>query len=370
MPDVIAGSCATTTVRPWSGVRDGVETLGCRTADPVVREVFYSFYDRPDQVRAAFDRWVGDFGPPAVGLCRTGEAGVFPWSRQGDDTSTVRGRAACDLNGSGVPALVWSDEQTAVLGYVTGPGTSMDDLVSTWRSVLLAQDRPGVPVPPGDPGGVTRSVRIDAPGDVARLALSVGATVDQPSDLALTLIAPDGAESPLTWRGARTGAMSFDPVDALAWRPATGTWLLRVVDRSTAGPVSLDWWQLEVAGAPSFRGESRAAQRIPDNVGEVDDVLVADLPGPVHDVAVSVDVAHSFVGDLIVEIVPPAGAPVTLRNKTGGGTRDLVAVFTPRNTPELATVLGTAAAGPWTLRIKDRTAADSGELRGWQLRVR
>ena len=85
----------------------------------------------------------------------------------------------------------------------------------------------------------------------------------------------------------------------------------------------------------------------------------------VEAVAVSIEILHTYIGDLIISLIPPSqfGAQaVELHNRSGGGTRDLKRTFDPSTTPGLARLAGKSAQGTWTLRIQDKAARDVGAL--------
>ena len=102
---------------------------------------------------------------------------------------------------------------------------------------------------------------------------------------------------------------------------------------------------------------------------------------------VSVDLRHSWVGDLELHLVSPGGVRVLLVGRRGGrgddldGTvfdmaaarriRDAVPPFSGPHRPEgdLGDLAGSPADGSWTLEVHDRAAHDGGELTRWALEV-
>jgi subtilisin family serine protease len=88
-------------------------------------------------------------------------------------------------------------------------------------------------------------------------------------------------------------------------------------------------------------------------------------------VEVDLAITHPNIGDLTVELVSPGGTTAILLNRPGrtataggGSSQDNVSF-----TFGAAGFLGEAAAGTWTLRLKDSKAADVGTLTGWTLRT-
>lgn len=89
----------------------------------------------------------------------------------------------------------------------------------------------------------------------------------------------------------------------------------------------------------------------------------------ISDVNVRVDIGHTYVGDLHVKVVSPAGTPVTLHARSGGSTDDIVAWYDTDRAPAepLARLNGEHAQGTWTLQVNDGTPFNTGTLRGWSL---
>lgn len=81
------------------------------------------------------------------------------------------------------------------------------------------------------------------------------------------------------------------------------------------------------------------------------------------------EISHSWIGDLQLELVSPTGTRVLLRDPSGGSQHDLAATYTAATTPALAGLAGQAAAGNWHLVVKDTSAQDVGKLNGWRLKL-
>jgi subtilisin family serine protease len=77
---------------------------------------------------------------------------------------------------------------------------------------------------------------------------------------------------------------------------------------------------------------------------------------------VPVDITHSYIGDLSIELIAPDGTAFPLKESGTGGSADNI----------LATYAVDASAvtanGTWTLRITDDALLDSGTLNSWGLR--
>jgi len=85
----------------------------------------------------------------------------------------------------------------------------------------------------------------------------------------------------------------------------------------------------------------------------------------VESLAVAVDLKHTFIGDLIIRLKPPATTgvnQVTLHNRSGGSTRDLKKTYDASTTSSLGGFAGKSCKGIWTLQIQDAAAVDTDKL--------
>jgi subtilisin-like proprotein convertase family protein len=90
-------------------------------------------------------------------------------------------------------------------------------------------------------------------------------------------------------------------------------------------------------------------------------------------VKVTVDIEHTYIGDLVVSIQPPAATSVSaiaLHTNTGGGTHNLHEAYDQIITPALAALVGKKAQGTWTLVVKDTAAVDTGRIRSVSIEMR
>jgi C1A family cysteine protease len=84
--------------------------------------------------------------------------------------------------------------------------------------------------------------------------------------------------------------------------------------------------------------------------------------GTVTDVKLTVDITHSFRGDLKVTL-SKAGQSIVVFNGDGGSADDLKQTFT------VGGLTGQALRGGWTLKVEDTAAQDLGTLNMWSLEV-
>ncbi|HLV64777.1 MAG TPA: S8 family serine peptidase [Polyangiaceae bacterium] len=85
----------------------------------------------------------------------------------------------------------------------------------------------------------------------------------------------------------------------------------------------------------------------------------------VASLGVSIELEHTYIGDLVITLVPPSGrgfSEVDLHRRVGGATRDLRRTYDVSNTAGLAQFEGKRCDGRWSLRIRDAAAEDTGTL--------
>jgi subtilisin-like proprotein convertase family protein len=107
----------------------------------------------------------------------------------------------------------------------------------------------------------------------------------------------------------------------------------------------------------------------------------------VEDVDVTVDINHSWTGDLAISLLNPSGQRVVLSDRRGGrrddfrdtvfdsdaslpitsGTPPFRGTFRPQG--NLADFRNRPADGDWTLEVRDRAFQDGGRLRRWSLAI-
>ncbi|MET0626781.1 MAG: S8 family serine peptidase [Pyrinomonadaceae bacterium] len=100
-------------------------------------------------------------------------------------------------------------------------------------------------------------------------------------------------------------------------------------------------------------------------------VEVADT-GKLTNIKATVDIEHTYVGDLVVTVVPPPAlgvAPVILHNRQGGGLDNLKESYDTVKAPGLLPLVGKSPKGTWTLTVEDKAKQDTGRIRSFALEL-
>lgn len=122
-------------------------------------------------------------------------------------------------------------------------------------------------------------------------------------------------------------------------------------------------------------------------VSPVTDILIVPNPLLIGEAEVLVDISHTFVGDLVVDLTGPNGSNVVLHGEQGNDTDDLKVVYRDSGGPNtipydcgcemqpfgpgtMADFANIPALGVWVLQIEDTFNGNTGTLNEWCLRFR
>lgn len=116
--------------------------------------------------------------------------------------------------------------------------------------------------------------------------------------------------------------------------------------------------------------ETTPGRTIPDNdTSGIESRLTIANSGRVTRLIVSVDIEHTFIGDLLVSLTTPGGRTILLHNRAGGHADNLAKSYDSDSLAALAAAIGDQVQGDWTLRVSDRAGLDVGTLRRWALDI-
>jgi subtilisin-like proprotein convertase family protein len=252
-------------------------------------------------------------------------------------------------------------------------------------TMLRQQLRPALPIPGDEPAGVFDLARFAEDAILANLAIEVD--IDHPSigDLRLTLTSPGGATVILHDRLGGTAQdlrRRFDTtttpgLSVLIGQRLQGDWKLHVQDLAAGAAGHWNSWAVYATVYLAHQPADEiltlidtAGVGIPDNQSQgIARSLQADLAGQLREIQVLVDITHSYVGDLLVTLVSPAGTRVTLHGREGDGANNLVTTYSADTTPGLQQLRGEPTQGQWRLLVSDLEAADVGKLNRWAIRL-
>jgi len=246
-------------------------------------------------------------------------------------------------------------------------------------SIIMKTSSPELSIPDNNQTGAQDTINITDGATVASIKVSVDITHTFIGDLRVTLRSPAGTTVALHDRNGgnadnikKTFDLTTTPgLGALNGQSVQGDWTLLVQDLAAVDVGRLNSWKLEIAANGGLVAlEDAAGVNIPDNSpAGVERSLTATATGQVKDVEVSVDITHTYIGDLSVTLVSPAGTNVVLHQRAGGSADNLIKTYAAANTPGLQTLRGQQFQGTWKLKVADLEAIDVGKLNRWALKI-
>jgi M6 family metalloprotease-like protein len=130
----------------------------------------------------------------------------------------------------------------------------------------------------------------------------------------------------------------------------------------------------KVGSAPNAlvaSGQANPMATIPDNTTTgISSTIAIAQSGTVGQIEVSVDIQHTYIGDIQVTLISPRGRSTVLRPQFGGSADNLVATYNSGAQGVLGGMVGQPMMGNWTLNVADRATIDVGMLRSWSIKLK
>lgn len=155
---------------------------------------------------------------------------------------------------------------------------------------------------------------------------------------------------------AATGVVSGTPTAAGDFTPTVTVGVEGQTDkRSTTFP-----WTVIPSGGDFFVNPGNVD--IPDAGDPAESPLVVTgrTGNAPSDLEVTVDILHTYRGDLVIDLIAPDGTAYRLKNFSGDSGNDIHTTYTVDASAE-------PADGTWKLRVQDVYAADIGTIDSWKL---
>ncbi|MGB3440085.1 MAG: M28 family metallopeptidase [Actinophytocola sp.] len=134
------------------------------------------------------------------------------------------------------------------------------------------------------------------------------------------------------------------------------------LDRNTDA-IAYAIWTLSAGTTPPTgpRFENTTDVAIPDQSTVESPIAVTGVAGNAPaGLQVTVDIRHTYIGDLVVDVLAPDGSVYNLHNRSGGSTDNIATTYTVNASSEVAN-------GTWRLRVRDAAAQDTGTINAWSL---
>ncbi|GAB3744394.1 S8 family peptidase [Lysobacter olei] len=145
--------------------------------------------------------------------------------------------------------------------------------------------------------------------------------------------------------------------------PSAGTYYVRLKAYSAFSGVSLlgDYTVGTGGGGTRQTYTNSADYTVADNVTVDSPITVSGRSGyGPSDASVTVDIRHTYQGDLKVDLVAPDGTLYNIHNRTGNATDNVIKTVTVNLASE-------ALNGTWKLRVNDNGTGDTGYINSWSI---
>ena len=310
----------------------------------------------------------------------------------GEDYEYYNGTSMATPHVSGVATLVWSYHPECSAAQVRAALTATaedldvagrDDktgygLVNAVAAKEYLDASCNGPTDPGTGGngsnvlenGVAKTNLTGVKGDELHFSIEVPAGA---SDLNFAMSGGTGDADLYMQYGAAPTLSSYD---CRPWKggnsescpvstPQAGTYYVMVQGYSDFSGVSLTASYTEqssggnTGGAATYTNNTSYA--IPDNSSAgISSPIDVTRSGDSGTVTVTVNITHTYIGDLQVELHSPSGQVAVLHDNSGGSADNIIKSYT-------VDMSGVESAGTWTLKAVDSARRDTGTIDAWQL---
>jgi subtilisin-like proprotein convertase family protein/subtilisin family serine protease len=266
------------------------------------------------------------------------------------------------------------DAEAAVAEALRLAGTAINN------NILVKVSTQSKPIPDNNVIGISDIIQVTEEGSIASIKVEVDITHTYIGDMIIKLISPQGISVVLHNRNGgstknitKTYDMQNTPaLSAFDSQSIKGQWVLQVADVASIDAGTLNSWKLHIGLSQdqSVMLNDPSGIAIPDNdpLG-IERSLVASSDGTLKEIEVGVDITHSYIEDLIVNLVSPGGAMVSLHSRSGGSADNIIKTYNFNNNLNLKTLKGQKVQGTWKLKISDVAGQDIGKLNKWSLKL-
>ncbi len=231
--------------------------------------------------------------------------------------------------------------------------------------------RPGTAIPDNSQTGARATIEVPDSGTIQGLQVAVDIQHTYIGDLTV-LLERDGRQVQLQRHqgGSADDLVTTFNVTDFDGSDVRGAWTLFVTDDAAQDLGTIRRFALvAVLGSGGGGGgttgprtyESTTAVPIPDNSsrGATSAIQVSDS-GTIRDLRVRVNIEHTYIGDLVVELRHD-GQVRTLHNRTGRGEDNIQAEY------QVTELNGAPVSGTWELFVRDAARVDTGRIVGWSM---
>jgi serine protease len=320
--------------------------------------------------RSSFSNWGS-----CIDLFAPGSSITSAWYTSNTATNTISGTSMASPHIAGVAALYLagnpgaspSQVNSAVINAATT--NRISDVKGSPNRLLYSFFDGSEPPPPDDnvlDNGVTVSNLSASTGN------SLNYTMEVPSGASNLKFVITGGSGDADLYVKYGSAPTDSSYDCRPYRngneetcsfssPSAGTWYVRLKAYSSFSGVSLTG-SYDTGGGGTQTYSNTSDYSIPDRGTVESPITVTSRSGNApSDSKVSVDIRHTYRGDLVIDLVAPDGSAYRLKNSSSSDSADNVqATYT-------VNLSGEALNGTWKLRVSDVYQYDTGYINSWSV---
>jgi bacterial leucyl aminopeptidase len=211
----------------------------------------------------------------------------------------------------------------------------------------------------GTPGNTPPTVSITAPAGGSTQGASVTFT-GSASD------AEDGSLSgSIRWTDSVSGLLGTGSTITATLSGGAHTVTASVTDSAGSTTTSTVSFTVSAPGCDTTYTATGLPLSIPDNnaTGITSNLAVANT-SPITSLALSLNISHTYRGDLVVSLLSPTGTTYSVSNRSGGSADNIIL------TAQAVTAFnGQSPNGTWQMKVQDRASVDTGALNSWSIKI-
>lgn len=267
------------------------------------------------------------------------------------------------------------DEYATVKNAWAGVGVGEPDAAF---AVVHKDTSPALSIPDNDAAGISSVLNVEEDGLIQDIYVGIDIEHSYIGDLRVILTSPAGESVVLHDRSGGSSQniletynlQSHPLLNTFVGDQAQGDWALAVSDHARLDAGVLQYWELLLSLQKSEKKElAKQAEpelQIPDNNSAgIASVMSVEVSGELVRLDVSVDISHTWIGDLRVLLVSPSGAEILLHDRTGKSRNDIRKTFSTSSHAAMSLLVGESVQGDWQLQVADAAARDVGVLHAW-----
>lgn len=268
------------------------------------------------------------------------------------------------------PAQVEALIKANVTAFPTTPSQSIGPGILNAKAVVDAANGGGNP----NPGGTVLNNGVPITGLSGAASSTQYFTVQVPAGASNLVIASSGGSGDADMYVRAGSQPTTSTYDCRPYKtgnaesctfatPVAGTYHVMLSAYSAFSGVSLQASWSTGGGSGGVQTYSNAtAVTIVDNATVESAIAVSGRTGTAPaSTPVTVDISHTWKGDLKVDLVAPDGSVYVLSNYAGGSADDIKQTFNVNLSSE-------ALNGNWKLRVNDKASGDTGRINSWSIR--